>query len=509
MGAGAEQFLKQGIAARAAGDFGAAEVAFRAAVNADSRHAEARRELALTLTVTGDRDNAVTEMRRAIAMRPAVAQWHAELAELLERVGKPEEAFESVARAAGLEPGEARHCGRVAGLAWRLRKREQALEWALKGLALDPREEMCLLTVARSEIEKKDWEPATTRLRPVATEGRLKSARIQAWHLLGTILEKQERWGEAFDAFQASNDLMLSTPAAKQALGVQLDAMLPHYLGPAAKGFYAKWGAQRFDDGIPAPVILTGFPRSGTTLVEQVMTAHPRICSAEERPVTLEVNRKLGPMINGMRAGSLLERLDALREPQIRELRRLWWESLRAGVVPGERKRLIVDKHPLRVLELGLVNRLFPEARVVVMIRDPRDVCISALLQSIEINPGMVRFLDQRLCAQWYTTVMSHWLAMREVTSLAWMELRYEDLVSEFQPRVRTLLEFMGEGWDEAVERFHEHAANRVVLSASADQVTQRLHTKSVGRWRRFEDRIGPMVELLRPMVERLGYAAE
>jgi Flp pilus assembly protein TadD len=509
MSATSDIHTREGIAARARGDFASAERAFRAAVKADPRDAAARRELALTLTVTGDRDVAVTEMRRAVSARPTHAPWHLDLAELLDRVGDAEGAYESYRRAAALDPATAKFAGRVAAHAWRLRKREEAITWAQRALAIDPDDEMARLTVARASIAAKDHAAATQVLDRLAQDSRLKSARIQALHLIGTIREAQEQWGEAFDAFQASNELALTTPAAKQALGVPLGAMLPHDLGPRAREFYASWAQRRFDDGIPAPVILTGFPRSGTTLVEQVLTAHPRICSAEELPVTLNANRRLFPILQAMASGTHLERLDALTDPQIRELRRLWWEALRDGVPPAQRRRLIVDKHPLRVMELGLVNRLFPEARIVVMIRDPRDVCTSALLQSIEINPAMVRFLDQRLCAQWYTTVMGHWLAMREVTSLSWMELRYEDLVEDFRPRVSAMLEFIGEPWDDAVERFHDHAAGRIVRSASADQVTQKLHTRSVGRWKRYGDRIGPMLDLLRPMVERLGYPAE
>ena len=501
-----QRLIRDGVAARTRGDIPAAERAFRAALKADPRRADVRRELAMALSLMGEADSALAEMRRALAARPHEAAWHHDLGELLIRAGQTVYAIECFEKAAELNPKEAMYPGRLAALQWRLRQRDVAVEWAQRALAIDPKQEMARLTMVRVHLAEKDLGGAEEILKDLVEDSRLKSTRCEALHLLGTIREKQQRWGEAFDSHDAGNALMLPTHAVQQALRLPIDAWLPHYTAPGAAEKYAAWGRRTFDDGLPAPIVLTGFPRSGTTLVEQVLSAHPRLTTGDELPVNIKVVRRVAQMLDAMPSGTMLDRMDALTDAQILELRGMWWAALRGGIDPEEADRVIIDKHPLRVLSIGLINRLFPGAKIVVMIRDPRDVCISAMFQHFVVNPGMVRFLEQRLCGQWYATVMGFWLTMRDMITVPWMELRYEDLVDDFHPHVRRMLEFIGQPWDDAVERFHEHAAQRVVLSASSEQVTQKLHTRSVGKWKHFEDRIGPMTEILRPFVERLGY---
>jgi tetratricopeptide (TPR) repeat protein len=496
----ARGLIQQAQQARAQRRLGQAAGLYARAIELTPDDAATRREWALVLSIVGQRDRAVVEMRRALEARPDDARWHYDLADVLARAGEAEAALAVFERAAALDPAEALYPGRLSALTWRLRRRDEAAAWAERALAIDPKQEMARLTLARARLAAGEPDAAAEIASALAGDARGKAMAARGRHLVGEARDRQGRWDEAFDAHRAGNDLLIDTPAAAHALRQPIEATMASYAAADAGAAYERWASARYDDGIAPPVIVTGFPRCGTTMVEQILAAHPRITSADERPLYMNAHRKLGPR------AMTIEGLDGLGEAEILECRRLVDDALRASVPEPERGLLIVDKHPVRTIELPLVARLFPEARVVFMLRDPRDVVLSAYFQDFEVNPAMARFLRLEDAAHFYASVMGFWRSFRERTGLAWMETRYEDLVADFEPGARELLAFVGEDWDEAVGRFHESAASRVVLSASADQVTERAHTRSVGRWRSYEGRLGPALGTLAPFVESLGY---
>jgi len=499
--------LARAVEARKRRDLVGAARAYGDAVSLAPTDHATRREWALMLCLTGDRDRAVAEMRKCVAARPADHRWRYDLGDLLIRIGDTEEAIAHFERAAEMAPEEALYPGRLAALTWRLRRREEAVAWAERALAVDPAHPMAQLVVARSKLAAGDLDGAESMLRDLADGSPLKAIRANACHLLGVVLERRERWLDAFDAHQRGNDIVIDTPAAAQALRIPVDPFKEDYESAGAKELYARWGAERYDDGVPAPIVLTGFPRSGTTMVEQVLAAHPRITSADERPLLMGVMGRLWEMVGPPRArGELMGKLDGLTRDQVVELRGMYRSALVESVPEGERGLALVDKHPLRTIELGLMNRLFPESRIIVMIRDPRDVCLSALFQDFEVNPALARCLRADLVGDLYARVMGHWLAMRDLITLDWIEVRYETMVSEFETEAARVLEFIGEGWDDRVSRFDEHAAGRVILSASSDQVVEKLHTRSVARWRRYEARLDAVVERVAPFARAFGY---
>ena len=503
-----QALLAEADDARRRGDLRAAMGALGDVVNANPAHAEARHLLARIMAVIDDPGAAVEEMRRAVAAHPDRARWQYDLGDVCARAGLLEEAVEAFRRAEAMDPGEATYPGRIAAISRRLRDNAGAVEAAERALRLDPDQGFALQVMSQEALRAGRVDEAEAYARRIIDSADAPADEVPGWHALGRVLERRERWGEAFDAHMSANRIKLQNAAARDALRSDVVRQFPIFLGHDGPARYRAWGARRYDDSIPAPVILTGFPRSGTTMTEQILAAHPALATGEERDLCLPVLREVGEMVGGIGLRPFLGQLDELSDEQVGRLRAVYRQGLELAVVEELRGRVLVDKHPLRVIDLGLVNRIFPEARVIVMVRDPRDVCLSALFQDFAINPGMVRFLSPELCVEWYAKVMGFWLRLREMLTLDVLVVRYEDLVTDFETWAPRLIEFTGVAWDDRVREFHTGAGRRVVRSASFEAVTEPLNRRAIGRWRRYRDRMAPMLDRLEPFVSAFGYDA-
>ena len=249
----------------------------------------------------------------------------------------------------------------------------------------------------------------------------------------------------------------------------------------------------------PSPVFFVGFPRSGTTLVERALAAHPDIVTTEERsPLTPAIRHLIG-------RGGTAASLDGLAESRITEARALFWQQAEtvAGPLGG---RFLVDKLPLNLVDLGYANLLFPEARVLVALRDPRDVCLSCFMQRFRLNNAMANFLDLRQTVLTYEAVMDLWLHYREILTLPYSEYRYEDLIEDFDGIVRQALDFIGVGWHEEVARYREKSLGRAINTPSYRHVTGALYRRAVGRWRAYRQELAPVLEELGPFAAAFGY---
>jgi len=230
-------------------------------------------------------------------------------------------------------------------------------------------------------------------------------------------------------------------------------------------------------------------------------------CTANPAVVLEDIERRTP----GSLARNLTDVLDEIPADRLGPYRQMFWEEI-VRRMPGYKAGgpnagiTAIDKQPMRLLDIGIVQRLFPRARMVVMIRDPRDVCLSALFQNFDPNPAMARFLKVETTGRFYAEVMSFWLEMRGMITMPWMEIRYEELVRDFERVTKKLAAFLGVEWTEAVNRFDEAARNRAVTSASYNAVTEKINDRSMGRWKAYRHHLGPVIEAVRPIVSAYGY---
>jgi tetratricopeptide (TPR) repeat protein len=263
----------------------------------------------------------------------------------------------------------------------------------------------------------------------------------------------------------------------------------------------ATWGS--IGPGVQhSPIFVVGFPRSGTTLLEQVLDAHPELKSMDEQPFLLRAHEDI---LN--RGIDYPVGLGALGTQDLDELRARYWERVLTKVTlrPGQR---LVDKNPLNMLVLPLMRRLFPQARIILLIRHPCDVLLSCFMQNFRAPELALLCRDLPTLARTYAQTFGYWYSQWPLLQPQSYELRYERLITDFVPQVRELADFLQLPWNEAMLAPAERArAKGFVSTPSYAQVLEPINSRSVGRWRHYERRFEDVLSNLKPWLERWGYA--
>jgi hypothetical protein len=257
------------------------------------------------------------------------------------------------------------------------------------------------------------------------------------------------------------------------------------------------------DDGMQGPVFLVGFPRSGTTMLDQILASHNRVCVIEEKENLTEIHGKFA------RDKASLDQLDGLGEKQVRHYRKAYWKRVMQEVPSEEKTSLIIDKVPLNTIMLGHIYRFFPEAKVIFVLRDPRDACLSCYQQNFVITEAMFQFLKLETTVTYYDAVMRLGDHFRRHLPLSFYTIRYEDVVSGFEKTLRPLLQFLGLEWQEAMVDFQVTARQRHIKTPSAEQVVQPLYTSSIGKWKNYAADLYPCWQGLDTWVDVFGYERE
>jgi tetratricopeptide (TPR) repeat protein len=251
-----------------------------------------------------------------------------------------------------------------------------------------------------------------------------------------------------------------------------------------------------------SPIFIVAFPRSGTTLLEQTLDAHPHLQSMDEQPYLQNtIERITGPGVH------YPDRMAFMTAAQLRGARDYYWSLVRRSIDLAPEQRLI-DKNPLNILRLPVIARLFPHAHIVLAIRHPCDVLVSCYMQLFRPEFAW-HCRDIEPLGLAYRRAYDYWYEQSALLRPAVHEIQYEQLVSGFDAEVRQLAEFLHLPWTDAMLAPGEHARDRGLISTpSYSQVVEPVHTRSVDRWRKYESHLSMALPTLLPYLQRWGYAA-
>jgi hypothetical protein len=245
-------------------------------------------------------------------------------------------------------------------------------------------------------------------------------------------------------------------------------------------------------------VFLVGFPRSGTTLLDRMLAAHPEIEVLEEKSL-------FAPLHQEWSEPGALEALADVNQAQIEDAREIYRRELDRQRREPDRP-VVIDKLPQNLAYLFLIHRLFPEAPVIFLQRHPLDACLSCYFQAFELEASMGYFLDLETTARYYDAVMRVATLSVEQLGNPLHSLRYEELVSAPRTVLEGVIDFLGREWREAVLDHRSSGAAGSSDTPSYQQVSQPLYTRSIGRWRHYASQLEPVLPVLLPWVKRLGY---
>ncbi len=460
--------------------------------------------LGLCLANLNRQAEAIEAFASAIAVNPQFGPAHFNIGWVCEDIGELDRARAGFQAAARLSPQDPTPLARLAGLAARASDWKTARPLAEKALALQPGQPSAALALASVEIAEGAAASGQRRLAALIADPAVSAIdKAQAHGALGDLLDRQGACAEAFARFTAANQTLRGVYAARFAgPGVQtvpdMLTWLARYFQTAPPAAWRGAPARPSPDDPAAHVFLLGFPRSGTTVLERVLTTSARVSASEERETLTDAT------VEFMRGPAALDRLAAISEVDAERHRRLYWARVRElGADPAG--RVFIDKLPLNSIKLPLIARLFPEARILFAVRDPRDVVLSCFRQRFRVNPSMFEFLTLEGAARFYAQVMSLSALYQSRFGLRVHQHRYEDLVGDFEGATRAVCDFIGLEWSEDMRRFDRDGERRTISTPSAAQVARGLYDGG-GQWRRYAAQLAPVIPHLRPWIERFGY---
>ena len=465
--------------------------------------------LGVCLKALGRLGAALQAYDAALKVDPRLAAAHFNRGSVLDDLNDLPAAKVAYERAATLDRSYVEPVAALAWLAAQAGDVAAARTHGERALALSPANVLARMALASSDLQDKNLAAAGVRLEAVLRDPALGPVnRSIVLGLIGDLRDAEDRPAEAFAAYLASNGEMkalharvFASPGARGALA--WTESLAEWFGRADPELWQQAPEARPRAADPSVhVFLVGFPRSGTTLLENVLAAHPDVVSLEEKD-------SLAPAIEtylGSAGG--LERLSRLASGEAARQRDAYWAAVRGfGVEP--RGKVFIDKMPLMSVNLPLVAKLFPSARILFARRDPRDVVLSCFRRRFGMNPSMYQLLTLEGAAAYYDAVMRLAELYRGLLPLQQRLVRYEALVDDFEGVARDACAFLGLGWDQGLHDFAAKARTRGISTPSAAQVARGLNREGQGAWRRYRDQMASVLPLLQPWVERFGYAPD
>ncbi|HEX4160659.1 MAG TPA: sulfotransferase [Rhizomicrobium sp.] len=446
---------------------------------------------------------ALTAFEAAIALEPDYARAHYERGVALGILGQIGEMRTAHERTIALEPRNADALASLALIAARAGDTAQTRNYASQSLGSRPDSGPAEAALAVADINDGKFADAQRRLDLLLTDARLAN---DTWIDIaisdaGDAFAQRNCFPQAFAAYTAVNERRRKRqlPAIGNLRAVDAVRHRTAYFNRSEPW---RIGCGRTLSPVAGHVFLLGFMRSGTTLLETVLASNPAICAMDEREFLAAPARRF------LFADETLDELAALDEPGLGIWCQAYWKAVeQAGAdVAG---RVFVNKMPFNSLRLPLLAKLFADARIILAIRDPRDVVLSCFRHRFDANQLTFEFLRLEDCARFYSATMEFMELCRSKLPLRICEHRYEDMIADFDTAVRAICEFIGVEWNEAMRDFVPASGVIAQRNQSAEQVRRGLYSSGIGQWRRFRAQLEPAIPILAPWIARFGYPAD
>lgn len=413
----------------------------------------------------------------------------------------PQRARRCFEKAAAIDP---RHINSRINLALAFEKGQQfdeAREKINECLRIDPKDDQARYLSAFLDVRSNRLADAEQRLRDlIAANPTHQYVRYAVHYKLAEILDKTQRFDEAMTHLQKGKEIVrgLVHPEVLERNYDMAASRLEEIARYFKKDIVGKWSKVLQNDGcggVSGVAFLGGHPRSGTTLLEQVLGAHPDVATVDEPSIFKCAVKQPFPVIGSISRAALT----ATRRRYIRMLQR-------NADCPTARP-ILLEKNPSMTAHLPALLRIFPELRVVIALRDPRDVILSCYFQNFPLNNVNANFLSFERLVKHYSSLMGIWLIVREWTGFSWIETRYEDTVHGLEKEGGRVTSFFGLDWHEKQKKFFEANGNRIVYSPTYHEVKKPIYSNSVGRWHFYEKHLAHVLPALEPFCRAFGYS--
>ncbi len=439
----------------------------------------AHRHLGTSLLVMGQVRKAIKCFDHALRLRPNYFAVRIELALALRQLGRAEEALVPLEEAIGLKPDDDEAHINLALTLKQLGQIEPAIERLEQFLAIKP---SCGRAYYHISIinPKQELIPVVKKL--VSDPKLPNEDAIYCHFALGNFFDSGESFDQAFKHFLRANRLQRETLNYDARENTHyVDSLIRVY----SKGFFQ--GKRQFGSASLLPVFIVGMPRSGTTLIEQILSSHALVHGAGEIRACPAINYSIAQQLKYAKPDpdcmSLIDR-KMVEEYSARYLQELTFHCPAAA--------RITDKEPGNFFRIGLIKTLFPDARIIHCQRNPLDNCISVFFHFFTAFQCSFELTELGQFYRDYQRLMTHW---QNHFPGEIFTVQYEELVQDQERVSKRLIDYLGLEWDEKCLDFHNNERN--VMTPSNLQVRQPMYKNSINRWKRYEEYLQPLIEVL------------
>jgi tetratricopeptide (TPR) repeat protein len=426
-------------------------------------------------------EEAISSFKESIALKPEYALAHGNLSLAFKRQGNLNEALQSIRRALSFEPNHAQFHNNIGTILKDLGEFEKADEHFRRAISLNPEYAEPYRNLI-SIVRAKENGPLVTKMEHLFNSQNVsRKDRMLLAFGLGSAYEEMEQYDCSFNILEQANgyarELMTYDGTKDEILFQGIVDAFPHSV-------FDQFRENSSED--KSPIFVLGMPRSGTTLVEQILASHSHVFGGGETNYLENTIRTVFSR-NGL---TFPQGFASLSENEISNLAETYIQKLCSHPSPTKRT---TDKTTLNFRYLGLIALVFPHARIIHVRRNPLDTCFSIYAKYFPGNqPYAYDLQSLGKFYNLYTTLMKHWTS---VVPNAFYEVNYENLVTNTEQEIRGLLDYCDLPFDKNCLSFHK--TNRVVQTASAAQVRQPMYDKSIGRWRNFETQLCSLQQML------------
>ena len=318
---------------------------------------------------------------------------------------------------------------------------------------------------------------------------------------LGKCYDRNKNFDKAFDNFLKANKISSQLKSKNINKNFYLEKV------ESRKKFFnklkkEKWPSLKLSDGQRNPIFIIGFPRSGTTLLDTILSSHPSIEVIEEKSMVPELIGSLNELTKNK-----LDNLKKINSEQIQKLRNNYFKNLYSHTKNKDNSKFYIDKLPLNIIYVGEILRIFPEAKFIFSLRHPCDCVLSCFMQTFKINNAMANFLNLEDSAKLYDHVMRLWTQYISIFHINHHEIKYENLIQSLETTVRPLLKFLELPWNDKILEFSKTAKKKQqIKTPSYDQVIKPMYLDSKDRWQMYKKQISNIFPILEPWIKKFNY---
>ena len=417
-----------------------------------------------------------------------------------EAVGSHEAAAADFQRAVELDQSSAPPIAALALVLSRMGELGEARAAANRALAIDPQSPTAIIALARCDYEDGAFVKARTALQQLVARDAVHIAdQVIAFGLLADVHDRLDARDEAFAAYSRANERFSKQHAAHFG-PTRVEPPQSAFIGSIAESVDAidpiLWKSS--SASLHPHAFLLGYPRSGTTLVENILASVEGVEALEEKPTLVKAAQDF------LQGDDGLARFAGLDEDALTPFVEAYWAQVKRFGVDTV-GALFVDMDPLKGIMLPLIAKLFPHAKIIVMRRDPRDVVWSCFRTNFALSAAALEFTTLESTARHYDALMRMMERCFAVLPLQVHALRYDALVQDFDATTQALCDFLGLQWSPEMREFNKTAQRRGVATASAAQVRRALYD-GTKQWERYKAQMAPVLPILQPWVERFGF---